>query len=141
MSSDTITGIIGGDHAKYMRRKNTDGFRLKYSLGHSERKELVKEVGVNALVLFEYYLRLASTENTVINDTAAADYFSWSAASAKRHRLSLVNAGWMAVEKARLGNGRKIIVYYLGKDEVRAAGLAPKDAAREIRKPTIKLIK
>jgi predicted transcriptional regulator len=76
--------------------------------------------------LFEYYLRLASTENTLITDEAAAEYFDWSKATAKRHRLSLSQAGWTSFERSTLANGRRIHVYYLGRDEVEAAGLKPK---------------
>lgn len=136
----TIAALKHDDHVKYIRRKNTDGFKLKYSLGHTERKELVREVGVHALVLFEYYLRLASTENAIIDDQTAADYFDWSKPTAKRHRLSLSQAGWISLERARLSNGRRVHVYYLGKDEVVAAGGGPKSVARE-EKPKQSLFK
>ena len=122
------------DHIKYYRRKNTDGFKLRYALGHSERKELIRELGVHALVLFEYYLRLASTENAPITDQATADYFDWSPTTAKRHRLSLSQKGWIASEKFRLKNGRRMIVHYLGKAEVEAAGRNPKGEAKVIKK-------
>ena len=126
-----IPALTNKDHAKYIRRKSQDGFRLKYALGNTERKDLVKDCGVHALVLFEYYLRLASTENAIISDDDAADYFDWSKTTAKRHRLSLVRTGWICLEKAKLSNGRRVHVYYLGKDEVEAAGLKPKSEARE----------
>lgn len=113
-----ISALLHNEHVKYIRRKSTDGFRLKYGLSHAERKELVRDCGVHALVLFEYYLRLASTENTPITDKDAADYFDWSMHTAKRWRLALVSKGWVAIEKSKLGNGRKIHVYYLGKEEV-----------------------
>jgi predicted transcriptional regulator len=125
----TISALARDDHAKYIRRNNTDGFRLKYALGHTERRQLIKEVGIHGLVLFEYYLRLASTENALIDDEAAAEYFEWKRPTAKRHRLSLSQAGWIAFERARLSNGRRVHVYYLGKDEVEAAGLRPKSEA------------
>ena len=128
--SPNIAALIHDDHTKYIRRKSSDGFRHKYSLSTAERKQLVREVGVFALVLFEYYLRLASTENTVITDKDAGEYFDWSAASAKRHRLSLAKAGWIAFEKAKLNNGRRVHVYYLGKAEVEAAGERPKAEAK-----------
>jgi hypothetical protein len=120
-----ITALASTNHAKYIRRKNQDGFRLKYSLTHTERQQLVREIGIHALVLFEYYLRLASTENALITDKDAADYFDWSAHTAKRHRLNLSKHGWLGIEKASLSNGRRVEVYYLGKDEVEAANLKP----------------
>lgn len=117
MNAPIIAVTKNRDQAKYIRRKNT--------LGHTERKQLIKEVGIHCLVLFEYYLRLASTEHAVISDEDAGDYFGWSSGTAKRHRLALVKAGWLAIEKARLNNGCRICVHYLGKDEVKAAGLKP----------------
>lgn len=135
MNNPQISVLTQQTHAKYIRRKNTDSFRLKYALGHSERKSLIKEIGIHALVLFEYYLRLASTENAAITDEAAAEYFDWSPHTAKRHRLSLMKAGWVAIEKARLGNGRRMEVYYLGKDEVRASGIKPEPETRKVKGP------
>jgi hypothetical protein len=128
MSSDTpyIAALAHSEHVKYIRRRNSDSFRLKYSLNNKERKELIRETNVHCLVLFEYYLRMASTENVPINDQDAADYFDWTKTTAKRHRLSLTHAGWYAGERATLKSGRRVAFHYLGKDEVRAAGLAPK---------------
>jgi response regulator of citrate/malate metabolism len=130
MASNTAP-LVPSDHAKYIRRKNSDGFRLKYALGHSERRQLIKDCGIHALVLFEYYLRLASTENALLTDEDAAEYFNWSKATAKRHRLTLTQKGWLAIERAKLNNGRKVHVYYLGKDEV-AAAIGGGAAAAEI---------
>lgn len=116
-----ISALTHQEHVKYIRRKNTDGFRIKYSLSHAERKDLVRECGVHALVLFEYYLRLASTENTPITDEAAADYFDWSLHTSRRWRQALTKKGWVSIQKSTLSNGRKIHVYYLGKEEVAGA--------------------
>jgi len=135
MNTPQISILTQQTHTKYIRRKNTDSFRLRYALGHTERKNLIREAGIHALVLFEYYLRLASTENTAITDEDAAEYFDWSPHTAKRHRLSLMRAGWVAIEKARLGNGRRMEVYYLGKDEVRASGITPEAETRKVKKP------
>ena len=113
------------DHAKYIRRRNNDGFRLKYALNHTERKILIRELNPHCLVLFEYYLRLASTDNAVITDEDAADYFGWNLPVAQRHRLALTRAGWFARERVTLKGGRRIHMTYLGKDEVWESGLAP----------------
>jgi hypothetical protein len=135
-----IPALTNKDHAKYIRRKSQDGFRLKYALGNTERKDLVKDCGVHALVLFEYYLRLASTENAVITDEHAADYFTWSVHTAKRWRVKLQKMGWMLTEKAKLPNGRRIVVYYLGKDEVLQSGnLNPKREVKPVAMPEYKL--
>jgi len=122
------------DHVKYIRRRNNDGFRLKYALNHTERRLLVREVNIYALVLFEYYLRIASTDNTPINDKDAAEYFGWTTTTAQRHRLALSKAGWFAREKLTLKGGRRIHMTYLGKDEVLESGLGPKGVSQTTNK-------
>ena len=129
---------ISMDHVKYIRHRNTEPFRHKYALTHHERKTLIRDAGIHCLVLFEYYLRLASTENTIISDDDAAEYFDWSRDTAKRWRRRLQNTGWVAIEKASLNNGRKVQVYYLGKEEVANAGLKEKPV--KVQKPKAPLI-
>jgi len=108
-----------------VRNRVSNGFRLKYALTNTERKQLIKECGVNALVLFEYWLRLSSVGDQEFSDVGAADYFGWSEATAKRHRLRLINNGWFAAIKTR-GKGTEVTVHYLGKLEVQKSGHAPK---------------
>jgi hypothetical protein len=45
MQKPIIAALANLDHTKYIRRKNTDGFKLKYALGHTERKELIRAIG------------------------------------------------------------------------------------------------
>ena len=91
---------------------------MKYSLRAQERIDLINEVGVNALVLFEYYLRMASIENVEINDEDAAAYFGWNVHTAARWRRALIKHKWFLMEKAKSHGGTKVYLYYLGKDEV-----------------------
>ena len=126
------------DHVKFVRKRNTDGFRLKYALTHFERKSLVRELNVHCLVLFEYYLRLASVETADLTDADSADYFGWSTDTAKRHRLSLTRAGWYAREGVTLKGGGRIYIHYLGTDEVTGSGLAPKAVTETKSKPVTK---
>ena len=105
----------------YIREKVRDDFRMKYALRETERKALISEVGVHGLVLFEYYLRMASVEGMELTDDVAADYFGWSVATTGRWRRELIKEGWFHADNARLKNGEKVIVYYLGKTEVSRA--------------------
>jgi hypothetical protein len=123
MTQPNIPALDHPEHTKYIRRRNTDGFRLKYALSHAERRALVRAAGVQCLVLFEYYLRLASTENTVITDQAAAEYFDWGLRTAIKWRRTLQRLGWINFVKARLPQGRVIHTYYLGLDEVQASNI------------------
>lgn len=106
---------------KYVREKVKEAYNLKYGLRKEERLQLITEIGLQGLVLFEYYLRLASIEEAKITDEGAAEYFGWNIHTARRYRRELTNHGWVHTEKARLSNGHVIIVYYLGKEEVSRA--------------------
>ena len=125
MEQSSIELITQGIHNKYIRRKNTDGFRMKYALSNTERKELVRECGVYCLALFEYYLRIASIENLPITDADAAEYFGWSENGTKKHRIKLQKAGWFYRDIATSSRKtkKKIYIYYLGKKEVTSLGL------------------
>jgi hypothetical protein len=106
---------------KYVREKNREAFAMKYSLRRDERIALIEDAGLHGLVLFEFYLRLASIEDIEISDQAAADYFGWNLHTARRYRRLLVKKDWIHTEKAKLSNGHKIVLYYLGKEEVNKA--------------------
>ena len=108
-------------YSKAIRRRVSEPFRMKYALSNQERRALVKELNVNCLVLFEYYLRLASMENADFSDALAAEYFSWQEPTAQRWRLALVKAGWVHFEKATMSSGNKMQMVYLGKAEVKEA--------------------
>jgi len=132
-----IIRTIEQDHAKYFRRKNNDGFKYKYALNHTERKALVRDSGVQALVLFEYYLRLASTEDTVITDEGAAAYFGWQVRTAGKWRRVLENAGWLSAHRARQSNGHVMHTYYLEQEEVAASKQKPVRRSAITTKPQI----
>lgn len=107
-----------------------DSFRMKYALTRTERKRLIRETTVYALVLFEHYLRIASTDDVLITDQGAAEYFDWSVSTAKRWRLALVKAGWYLHRKSKSTSGDVVNLYYLGKDEVAAASREAKSLSR-----------
>lgn len=101
------------------RESNRDAYRVKYALKSQERKDLIQDCGLNGLVLFEYYLRMASIPNAAITDKEAAEYFGWSEFTASRWRRNLIKKGWYYAELLRgdRTNGR-VMVYHLGKEAV-----------------------
>jgi len=103
---------------KFYRNKNNASYKVKYAISYSERRELIKEVKCAGLCVFEYYLRLASIEHTPIDDQETAEYFGWQKVTAKKHRLALVKAGWVYIEKGNFPGNRRMQVVHLGKDEV-----------------------
>lgn len=106
---------------KYIREKIRESFKLKYALRQDERKALIKETGLHGLVLFEYYLRMASVDDIELTDEGAAEYFGWNIHTARRYRRALVNTGWFHTERATTADGKSIFLYYLGKEYVTQA--------------------
>lgn len=91
---------------------------LKYYLSESERKELIDSIGDSAVLLFEYYVRLASVGDQTITDKKTSEYFGWTTYKAKRIRLALIKNGWFKESSYTLDKHRKGVSYYLGKEAV-----------------------
>lgn len=106
---------------KYVRDKIKESYNVKYVLSSADRPLLVSECGVNGLVVFEYYLRMAATEKVEITDENIAEYFGWNIHTAARHRRALIKKGWLFTESATTLSRNKVILIYLGKEEVRRA--------------------
>ena len=103
----------------YMRERTKKGFYVNYALTQEEREDLIKECGINGLVLFEYYLRMASIGNVELNDKDAAKYFCQVESTITRWRRSLINKGFVHIDKFHHPHTKQqSIVYYLGRDQV-----------------------
>ena len=87
-------------------------------LEEEERRELIATIGDAALLLLEYYIRLAAVGDREISDEAAAQYFGWSIQKAKRNRLALQKAGWFKKDHYSIRPGLKGVTYYIGKESV-----------------------
>lgn len=115
------TSGLSGEHIDEINvhcDKKDKAMYLKYYLSADERRELIKEIGDPACMLYEYYLRMASIPNQVITDDLAADYFGWNTRKVKRYRQALTKAGWFDAAKYTIAKTRKGISYYIGKDAV-----------------------
>jgi hypothetical protein len=98
-------------------RKQDKSLYVKYYLSDWERKELT-QISDAAVLLFEYYLRMASIDNQPITDSGAANYYGWSTSKVKRTRLKLEPRGWYRTSTYKLSDGRKGMSFYIGKDAV-----------------------
>ena len=108
-------------HTKFIRDKLQNPFYVRYAVRKEERLDLIANVGVHGLVLFEYYLRISTIEGMAISDEGAAEYFGWNLHTAGRYRRALIKHEWLHVVTAKSDNNNKVILYYLGKDEVQGA--------------------
>lgn len=94
----------------------------KLFLSLQEQRALMREAGDAALILFQYLLYRAQTGHTQheLTVTTLADALGWSEQKVKRTRTKLREAGWY-LKRSFTYKGTKIILYYLGQDEVRRA--------------------
>ena len=86
-----------------------------------ERRQMIKSCGDAAVLLFDYYLKMASlNEPEEVDDDKASLYFGWTRQKAQRLRIRLTKAGWIDRTRYTLNNGNKGITYYIGKEAVTA---------------------
>lgn len=86
-----------------------------------ERRDMIKTCGEPAVLLFDYYIKLASlNEPEEITDEKAGHFFGWSWQKAQRYRIKLTKAGWVDQTRYTLRNGNRGITYYLGQEAVKA---------------------
>ncbi len=93
---------------------------IKCYLKPEQRRALIRDTSDQASMLYEYYLNMVSIEDNVISDEKSAAYFGWTVDKAKRHRITLENAGYFEVDRFRgVGrNGSVGCVYLIGKEAI-----------------------
>lgn len=103
----------------YKRERCKQAYKNYYAVNQEERLDLMNEVGVNGLVLFEYYLRMASIGDVDLSDDNSAKYFGWAPTTSRRWRRALINKGFVYISKCVDPNTKQtVVIYYLGKDQV-----------------------
>jgi hypothetical protein len=110
--------IADTNNYKFICQKNPKPFYTKFFVSSEERVDLIKDCTAAGLVLYEYYLRLASVGDVEITDEAAAIFFGWTERTTRRNRMNLINANWLYVQKLSNRSGAKSDIYYLGKEVV-----------------------
>lgn len=98
--------------------KNEKTIYMKFYITHQEQLEITESIGDSAVLLYMYYLRMASLPHPVITDETAAKSLGWTPRKVKRYRLLLVKDGWYKESKYTRGNGTKGVEYHIGKDAV-----------------------
>jgi hypothetical protein len=96
-------------------------FYTKHTMTAKLRREIIKDFGDSACLLYEYYLRMATIGGVELTDQHAADYFGWSIHKTRRNRGLLTHGGHYLSQKYSYNNGRKGISYYIGTEMVRNA--------------------
>jgi len=88
-------------------------------LTQQEKRELIKECGDAALILFEFYLSKAGAPDYQYTDEKSGIALGWSTRKSKDVRLKLTKTGYFYEATARYGDGRHVTTTYLKKETVR----------------------
>ena len=102
-------------NAKTGRRQTV---HTKYEPTNEERQEIINEVSDSAFMLFQYYLRMATIPDSVMEDGNAATYFGWDITKVSRLRRALEKVKYFKKEVFTSSSGKKTTTYYVGKDIV-----------------------
>ena len=90
-----------------------------YFLTSSQRKYLIKEVGLIGYVLFAFYMEKANyTDGYDYSDEKVANVLGLSARKVMECRWALTKLGWFALSTFTDNRGVKVTITYLGKDAV-----------------------
>lgn len=111
------------EHKYIVGQDDRNAFTAKYYLTDKERRELISETNTSALLLYEYFLRLAcsSKHQPELTDDKAAKDLGINLNTVRGLKNKLVKAGWVKVVRTPRNRttGHKSFLYYLGKDAVR----------------------
>ena len=92
----------------------------KYEVQHAEREDIIANLSDAAFMLYQYYLRCASIDDTPMEDINASTYFGWSIQKVARARKQLENAAYFKKVIYTSTKGKKSVTYYLSQDRVQA---------------------
>ena len=90
----------------------------KYEVQLEERQDIITNLSDAAFMLYQYYLRCASIDDTPMEDDDAALYFGWSIRKVARARKQLENEGYFKKVVYSSSAGKKAITYYISKERV-----------------------
>ena len=110
-----------GQH-KYIVSGDRAVFHAKHYMSDPERRTLISELNISALVLYEHYLRLACRKDSPeITDDSAVIALGMNKHTIGGLRRSLINAGWVKIVKLPRHpvSGHSAHLYYLGKEAVK----------------------
>ena len=90
----------------------------KYEVQQEEKDDILTTLNDQAFMLYQYYLRMASIEDSFMEDSNAASYFKWKLQKVSRTRKLLEKAGYFKKITYTSNTGNKSITYYISKDRV-----------------------
>lgn len=101
--------------------KKVKSLHLKYYISFIEQAELSTKLGDAAVLLYIYYLRMASNDHPIITDETAADSLGWNIRKVRRYRGELIKEGWFRQVSYTRTDGRRGVEYHIGKAAVVAS--------------------
>jgi hypothetical protein len=92
-------------------------------LNSVQTKEIVKDIGANAVLVFTHYIAIAHQPNPYMEDSHLANITGLTTYTVKRNRLALTKFGWFKRIKGR-HQGETQFTYLVGKEAVKQTHLA-----------------
>ena len=90
----------------------------KYEVQQKERLDILDNAGDQALLLYEFYLRMAAIPDATMEDSDVRRYFKWDLQKVARNRRALEKLNYFRKITYTSSNGRRSVTYYLTKDRV-----------------------
>ena len=90
----------------------------KFEVSKKEREDILSNLGDSALLLYQFYLRMASIPDASMEDSDAAIYLLWNIRKVRRIRKQLENEGYFRKITYRANSGKKVCTYYISKESV-----------------------
>ncbi len=113
----TISGSQVRVYMNYEQQQQSRGG--KAYLDDVQLREIIAELGDAACLLLSYLLRVAAKKEWgEITDENCARQFGWKVRKAQKVRLALEKGGYMSSQRFYANGGKKMIVYYIGKEAV-----------------------
>ena len=92
--------------------------QTKYEPTNEERQDIIQTLSDSAFMLFQYYLRMATIPDSIMEDINAATYFHWDISKVSRLRRALEKENYFRRITFTANSGKKSTTYYIGKDIV-----------------------
>ena len=87
-------------------------------LTEKERREVILDVGDNALILYEHYINKGNIKDYEFTDLKNANALGWKESKAKRLRWILQQNGYIHTAVFTHSTTRRVTHTYIGKDNV-----------------------
>lgn len=118
-TNNNISNLLYEGNSKMDKRNRIT--HTKYEVNKEERLDILTNSNEIALLLYQFYLRMAAIPDAFMEDKDAAAYFQWSVRKVATARKALEKLGYFKRITYSSSTGKKSVTYYLTKERVAKA--------------------